>query len=188
MSLKFIFNVSPQNGGNGKSALNTVITKIRFGVDSTRRYERKEWYVNHVTSGSVNKVYASLDYNEFGLVTPYGDMDLVNIGSGNDLLPDGTKPFSEPVMVYNQMEPEKHTSLEFWSEKYSWKWGQQNGGNLSRRCAKYWLCLKATPLTFLFHIQTLKRRCRQFRAVKQTSLPRKQQCRAFFSTYGLVRS
>ena len=27
-----------------------------------------------------------------GLVIPYGIMDLVNIGSGHGLLPDGTKP------------------------------------------------------------------------------------------------
>ena len=28
----------------------------------------------------------------WGLVTPYGDIDLVNIGSGYGVLPDGTKP------------------------------------------------------------------------------------------------
>ena len=27
-----------------------------------------------------------------GLVTPYSNMNLVNIGSGNGVLPDGTKP------------------------------------------------------------------------------------------------
>ena len=33
----------------------------------------------------------------FGLVTPYGDR--VNIGSGNGLLPDGTKPLPEPMLT-----------------------------------------------------------------------------------------
>ena len=31
-----------------------------------------------------------------------GDMDLVNIGSGNGLLPDGTKPLPEPMLTYHQ--------------------------------------------------------------------------------------
>ena len=30
-----------------------------------------------------------------GLVMPYGDIDLVNSGPGNGLLPDGTKPLHE---------------------------------------------------------------------------------------------
>ena len=35
-----------------------------------------------------------------GLVAPYGPTDIrVNIGSGNGLLPDGTKPLPEPVLT-----------------------------------------------------------------------------------------
>ena len=34
-----------------------------------------------------------------GLVTPWGDKDLVNIGSGNGLLSDGTKPLLEPNLT-----------------------------------------------------------------------------------------
>ena len=30
---------------------------------------------------------------------------LVNIGSGNDLLPDGTKPLPEPLLTYQQWDP-----------------------------------------------------------------------------------
>ena len=37
-----------------------------------------------------------------GLLMPYGDMDLGNIGSGNGLLPDGTKPLSEQMLTYHQ--------------------------------------------------------------------------------------
>ena len=34
-----------------------------------------------------------------GLVTPYGDKDLGNIGSGNGSLPDGTKQLPEPMLA-----------------------------------------------------------------------------------------
>ena len=37
-----------------------------------------------------------------GIVTPYGDKICVNFGSGNDLLPDGTKPLSEPIFTYQR--------------------------------------------------------------------------------------
>ena len=30
----------------------------------------------------------------------YGDIDLANIGSGDDLLPDDTKPLPEPLLTY----------------------------------------------------------------------------------------
>ena len=40
-----------------------------------------------------------------GLVTPYGDRDLVNIGSGYGLLPDGTKPLPEPMLTDHQWSP-----------------------------------------------------------------------------------
>ena len=35
-----------------------------------------------------------------GLVTPYGEW--VNIGSGNGLLRNGTKPLPEPMLTYHQ--------------------------------------------------------------------------------------
>ena len=38
----------------------------------------------------------------YGPGKPYGDIDLGNIGSGNGLLPDGTKPLPEPVLVNHQ--------------------------------------------------------------------------------------
>ena len=37
-----------------------------------------------------------------GLLTPYVDKIWVNIGSGNGLLPDGTKPLPEPMLTYHQ--------------------------------------------------------------------------------------
>ena len=41
---------------------------------------------------------------------PYGGIELgqqnwVNIGSGNGLLPDGTKPLPEPMLTYGQQGP-----------------------------------------------------------------------------------
>ena len=38
----------------------------------------------------------------WGLVMPYGAKIWVNIGSGNGLLPDGTKPLPEPMLTYHQ--------------------------------------------------------------------------------------
>ena len=38
-------------------------------------------------------------------MTPYGDRDLGNIGSGNGLVPDGTKPLPEPMLIYHQWGP-----------------------------------------------------------------------------------
>ena len=40
-----------------------------------------------------------------GLMMPYGDRDLVNIGSGNCLLPDGTKPLLKPMLTCHQWGP-----------------------------------------------------------------------------------
>ena len=44
-----------------------------------------------------------VDINSLGLVTPYGIVEiLVNTGSGNGLLPDGTKPLPEQMFTYHQ--------------------------------------------------------------------------------------
>ena len=44
-----------------------------------------------------------------------GDINLmwVNIGSGNDLLPNGTKPLPEPMLTYHQWIPVTITSGQF---------------------------------------------------------------------------
>ena len=34
-----------------------------------------------------------------GPVTPYGDIGLVNIGTDNSLVPAGTKPLHEPLLI-----------------------------------------------------------------------------------------
>ena len=40
-----------------------------------------------------------------GLVTPYGDRNSINIGSGNGLLPDSIKPLPEPMLSDHQWSP-----------------------------------------------------------------------------------
>ena len=39
--------------------------------------------------------------NHCRLVTPYSDIDLVNIDSGSGLSPDGTKPVREPMLAFD---------------------------------------------------------------------------------------
>ena len=36
----------------------------------------------------------------YGIVMPYGDIELGNIGSGNGLVPDGTKPLPVPMLPF----------------------------------------------------------------------------------------
>ena len=40
-----------------------------------------------------------------GIVTPYSDIDQVNIGSGNGWVPDGTEPLPKPMVTYRQYGP-----------------------------------------------------------------------------------
>ena len=49
-------------------------------------------------------------------VTPYGDIYLVNFGVDNGLLPDGTKPLPETMLIYHQnlIWPLKYTFILFW--------------------------------------------------------------------------
>ena len=48
-----------------------------------------------------------------GLVMPYGDIDLGHIGSGNGLLPDGTKPLPEPMLTVHNLSPVTFISGQF---------------------------------------------------------------------------
>ena len=45
------------------------------------------------------------DLTHWSLGMPYGDRDLGQLGSGNGLLPDGTKPLPEPMLTYYQQGP-----------------------------------------------------------------------------------
>ena len=59
-----------------------------------------------------------------GLVAPYADIDMGQPGSGNGLLPDGTKPLPEPMLTYHKWGPVKIT------------WGQFHNGRLSHQSVK----------------------------------------------------
>ena len=55
------------------------------------------------TEGDISaRNLAPTDLINFGVVTPFGDRDLGNIGRGNGLLPDSTKPLPQPVLIYFQ--------------------------------------------------------------------------------------
>ena len=43
----------------------------------------------------------------------------VNIGAGNGLLPDGTKPLPEPMLIYHQMVSVAYAKEQF-HKKCSW--------------------------------------------------------------------
>ena len=51
--------------------------------------------------GAYGKSYSRLPLDHCGLATPYGVGIEVNIGSGNGLLPDGTKPLPKPMLTYH---------------------------------------------------------------------------------------
>ena len=40
-------------------------------------------------------------------------LTMVNIGSGNGLLPDGTKPLPEPILMYCQLDLQKKLQWKF---------------------------------------------------------------------------
>ena len=46
---------------------------------------------------------------------PYGIMGVINIGSSNWLLPDGTKPLPEPMLILCQLDLRK-TPVKFESK------------------------------------------------------------------------
>ena len=58
------------------------------------------------------KIYECIDFSlainyiawqwYFNLMTPYSDTDLGHVGSGNGLLPYGTKPLPEPKLTFHQ--------------------------------------------------------------------------------------
>ena len=50
---------------------------------------------------------------------------LDNIGSGSGLLPDGTKPLSEPTMTYSQLDSQEQTSVKCVSKYNSFHSGKK---------------------------------------------------------------
>ena len=75
-------------------------------------------YLLIVLATLMSKVNSILTY--CGLVTPYGDKVQVNIGSGNGLLPDGTKPLPEPMLKKCSRYQPLMSVWKLWIEDYSW--------------------------------------------------------------------
>ena len=74
-----------------------------------------KWF-NEILGGQIPTFDENLQENKtirvilthYGLVTPYGELATeiwVNIGSGNGLLPEGTKPLPEPMLTDLQWSP-----------------------------------------------------------------------------------
>ena len=57
--------------------------------------------------------------NHYGLTTPYGDVVLINIGSGSGLLPDDTKPLNKPILSYQKWDPMTFIWGQFYTRKPS---------------------------------------------------------------------
>ena len=96
ISLKFISKGRIDN----KSALVQVMKKKGNGLEPNGRQAITVTWTN---ADPVHwQIYAALRGDElthWGLVMPE---IWVNIGSGNGLLPDGTKPLPEPMLTYHQ--------------------------------------------------------------------------------------
>ena len=74
-----------------------------FHKVNARQYKWCSWLIS-ANSISLMSVVFLIDrgyLTHCGLVTPYGDIIWVNIGSGNGLLPEGTKPLPEPMLTYH---------------------------------------------------------------------------------------
>ena len=50
-----------------------------------------------------------------------------NIGSGNGLMPDGTKPSPEPILTCHQEDHEEHISEHFLQECF-WEYSSKSNG------------------------------------------------------------
>ena len=84
-----------------------VTYDFRLRLRPARLWSWTLWW-GHVSSEPQRYLCVSVmlseasSWSHWGLLTPYGDIDLVNTGSGNGLSPDGTKPLPEPVLTYHQ--------------------------------------------------------------------------------------
>ena len=71
----------------------------------------KFWYIFHLI---IIYIYMKYILTQCELVMPYGNIKLqVNIGSGNGLVPHGTKPLPEPMLINHQYDPVSFTWKQF---------------------------------------------------------------------------
>ena len=89
---------------NNEKNLNTYshFLKEMCGIRSVKSYS--SWYRCPNNCPSLVRLSSCIS-TLCGLVTPYVAEIWVNIGSGNGLLPDGTKPLPEPMLTDHQRSP-----------------------------------------------------------------------------------
>ena len=62
-------------------------------------WEHSQYVLFYVLLFAMLIACLSYHLDHYAIVTSYGDMDLVNIGSGNFLLLDSTKPLPDPILT-----------------------------------------------------------------------------------------
>ena len=67
------------------------------------------WWRRHILFSAI---YA-YTVTHWGLVTPYGDIDLGKIGSGNCFLPGHSKPLTESMLTHHQWRPLPFSCRQF---------------------------------------------------------------------------
>ena len=99
------------------NGLQTFVTFWMNGVTYTPgglAYGGQQWGTNryagngHIKLGSGERLVKHLFLVHYDLVTPYVDVRLVNIGSSNGLLPDGTKPLPKPMLTCFIRKVQRH--------------------------------------------------------------------------------
>ena len=91
---------------------------LEFGFDSIRKdvvksliIELFNFYCRKWHQADMKRFVLTLWH--FGLWAPYGDIDLGKTDSDNGLLPDGTKPLSEPMLTNHQQGTLCQTDLPY---------------------------------------------------------------------------
>ena len=76
-------------------------------INPSNKVSYKQGFIcnkSHIKVNSNNKITEITEpaVTHYGLVTPFNGTDLVNTGSCNGLLPDGTKPSPESILTYQR--------------------------------------------------------------------------------------
>ena len=88
------------------------------------------WFM---TCRNICKATSAVHLTHCGLVTPCGIKYFVNIGSGNVLMPDGTKPLHDTMLTYRPLYQFQwnlnQNTKKILSRNFIWKCCLQNGSN-----------------------------------------------------------
>ena len=123
--------------------LGTMPNLMLLFIKEVSRMVNSLWASRKILSGMLSHPVVFLTH--CCLVTPYGDRVLVNIGSGNGLLPDGTKPLPEPMLTNHHWNLVtfisgrfhkrclNHQSLKFVWKLHNWNFNQISQGRQLER-------------------------------------------------------